>query len=683
MASAFFLTTELRRDIQTLGTRLQRAANGEEQSRTKKTSDESRALHTLEIRQIIKDIKKLLIRIEDAVPLINLAITTSGANLSTALPASVSPSRLLQASTFLTAGDAQYSMGPNAPVQVGPGFTLSLYMLFAGHSKQINTETMRDATWKEVIHKARLKLVRVPLVEWDPARSASRLSNAKGQDQSTSSPLPAPENNYQMSSISEEGSSNEFAYQLEIVEDFDDDRVHSFEEGEPQPGPYGDVRLAGIRELLPIYQVSKIFYADTGKILNIGTQGETNNPILLLKRDINATPPRLMMEDRENYDEWQAEPREFYRDESEEESQDDIDRQICRESSVNLAQEPVEHAQCPGSETARLWQLPPGLDPEWLALEVYNEPEEDSTSEDGQDLDDFPASTPARPKCFKESPTEASLAAGLADVKLDPNSSPPLSLPHHQIPGTPLQSSASLPTLPFIPPVRSSLSLLEMLIRLTALQQVHQTSHLAIPDEFLNFFLQESSTTGGDADERRRTRHETRQRVGFDPYDESPIKHHGEDYQYQNQGQGYERGGSPYEYEQGYGDGYQYEGGQSPRWQERDATPQRSPWLLRSREGSNSQRGSPEPWVLRSREAATSQHGSPATSSPIQPYRQPARRPARPLERVLQERGVVKNGSPLGRGMSVETDSTLGTSPGSPTLINRTEKIDIHADGGH
>jgi hypothetical protein len=71
-----------------------------------------------------------------------------------------------------------------------------------------------------------------------------------------------------------------------------------------------------------------------------------------------------------------------------------------------------------------------------------------------------------------------------------------------------------------------------MLIRLTALQQFQQSSHLAIPDELLTFFLSESSTVGagGDAELRRRVRREARQRVGFDPYDESPIKRRGEEY---------------------------------------------------------------------------------------------------------------------------------------------------------
>ena len=202
-----------------------------------------------------------------------------------------------------------------------------------------------------------------------------------------------------------------------------------------------------------------------------------------------------------------------------------------------------------------------------------------------------------------------------------------------------------------------------MLIRLTALQQFQQASHLSIPDELLTFFLEESSTTGagGDGEERRRTRREARQKVGFDPYDESPVKRRGEDYQYQNQGQdgyAYSRGGTPYqEYDQN--DGYPLG---SPRW---------------SREQSQSMppQGTPEPWLLRSRERSGSRRGSPDVrpSSPVSPYR-PQRRTTRPLDRVQGERGTVK-GSPLGRGVSVGTDSTLGTSPGSPTLVDRNAKV--------
>jgi hypothetical protein len=84
-----------------------------------------------------------------------------------------------------------------------------------------------------------------------------------------------------------------------------------------------------------------------------------------------------------------------------------------------------------------------------------------------------------------------------------------------------------------------------MLIRLTALQQFQQTSHLAIPDEFLTFFLSESSTvgSGGDSDLRRRVRREARLRVGFDPYDESPIKRRGEEYLAHSGEGGYDESG--------------------------------------------------------------------------------------------------------------------------------------------
>jgi hypothetical protein len=75
-----------------------------------------------------------------------------------------------------------------------------------------------------------------------------------------------------------------------------------------------------------------------------------------------------------------------------------------------------------------------------------------------------------------------------------------------------------------------------MLLRLTSLQQFQQQSHLSINDELLNFFLEESAATGagGDESHRQRLRSDARRRVGWDPYDESPMKRRGESYQYQN-----------------------------------------------------------------------------------------------------------------------------------------------------
>lgn len=605
MESAVTLTKALRWDIQSLGVRLEKAAAAEESSRKKRNGAKSRAAHEIEIRHIVQDIRKLLTRIEDAVPLINLAITTSGASLSTQLPASVSPSRLLQASTFLTAGDTQYSMNPGVPMQIGPAFTLSLYMLFSGHAYRIHedSESMRETTWKEVIHKARVKLMRVPL-------------HYAGHPSSTSTEEPA--------TISGEGKATEYSYHIEIIEDLDDDRVHSFEEDEAQPGPCGDVLLAGIREFLPIHQISKIFYADTGKILNIGSQGETNSPVLLLKRDINALPPRRMMEEDEKRSEWYEDPEELPTPEEDDDgsdSQDDIDRQIRRESTVvlPLQEEAPEQLHDP-------WCFPPDLDPEWLALEVYTEePDTSSESDLEQEIPDDSAYVSHRPSSSSDpnpnpnpSPSSDKLAADLASLKISqtPSPSPAQLTPQTPSQVTPIPKSQPPQNTTPYGAIRSSLSLLEMLIRLTALQQFQQSSHLSIPDELLTFFLEESSTTGagGDADNRRRTRREARRKVGFDPYDESPVKRHGEEYQYAAAGgEGYgAREGTPYtEYEyqrseRGNGGGFHGYGGASP-----------------------SPRGTPEPWLLRSREVSSSgpghrvRRGTPdgMPSSPMSPYR--------------------------------------------------------------
>ena len=658
LESAVAVTRALRWEIQALGIRIANAATAEEASRRKQNKARSRPDHEKEIREIVQDIRNVLARIEDEVPLISLAITTSGAGLSTMLPPSVSPSRMLQASNLLTNADTRYSMDPTSPVQVGPAFTVSLYMLFAGHyrEKQEQIDTARESTFKEVIHKARVKLMRLPLQ-----------SVGSGSQPVLQSIDPGEEGTPVMTG---ERKQNEYNYRLEIIEDLDDGRVHEFEDGGPQPASYGDVHLAGIREFLPIYQVSRIFYANTGKILGIGNPEEMHSPVLLLKRDINAKEPRQLMEEREKnlnlYEdpEEQGDPKgqedceEQGISDSSDDSQDDIDEQIRKESSTATPEEPVHEAQSP---VEREWCLPADLDNEWLAFEVYTEAE-DSTSEDEQDDNEDSAYISHRPSSSGEAQNDDSLIAGLEHLHLNEESAV-VPVPSQQVACSPPFANCGPPGSTTHVPIRTALSLLEMLIRFTALQQWQQASHLSIPDEFLTFFLCESSTTGagGDAELRKRTRREAVRKMGFDPYDESPIKRRGEEYQYQNQAQEaydrYSRGNTPYE-ESNPPNGYP-----SPQqgWmRERNSTTP-EPWLLRSREHSSASRRSP-----------SNNPPSSPIGSPISPYRS-QRKSTRPLDRVQEGSRAVK-GSPLGRGMSVETDSTLGTSPGSPTLVDRDDK---------
>lgn len=663
LESAVTLTKELRWDIQSLGVRLAKAASAEESARRGNSRSKPRPDHKAELRFIVQDIKRLLTRIEDAVPLINLAITTSGASLSTALPATVSPSRLLQASTFLTACDTRYSIDSSRPVQVGPTFTLSVYMLFAGHSNRPHDERgLRDMVWKEAIHKAKVKLMRGPLSDSydDGAPTEFRSStNADGLGDSSTVGTSEHDDSSELQ-IAGERKANEYSYRLVIVEDLDDNRVHTYEENEPQPGPFEDVALAGLREHFPIHQISKIFYADTGKILNIGSDGETNSPVLLLKRDVNAIPPRRMMESSERENLWdepfesvEGEGRQLEdsitddTDTDPDESQLDIDEQLRRENSVLEPNDPPEA----DVHTEAVWGFPPNLDPEWVAFEVYVGSDDDESSDDGEeDSARDSAYASVRPSSSHEPPADPDLTRSLSNLDIGSSSSTGSPSPEkrrHSRP-PPVRPTSAAP----FGPVRSSLSLLEMLIRLTALQQFQQASHLSIPDELLNFFLEESSTTGagGDVEERRQRRWEARQKVGFDPYDESPIKHRGEDYQYGSQPS------SPARNMRG-GPGFdEYDQSPLPRrgWERsRSATPNSGTpdWLLRNKENSSG-----------SKKGRTAEF----PSSPGSPYI-PAPKAPRPLDRIQQERRGAK-GSPLGRGVSVETDSSLGTSPLSPTL---------------
>ncbi|KAF7116486.1 hypothetical protein CNMCM5793_004774 [Aspergillus hiratsukae] len=500
LESAVSLTKTLRMDMQALGQRLANAAASEELIRKGAKSPRDRSRNDAEIKLIIRDIKRLLTRIEDAVPLMNLAITTSGARLSTNLPATVSPSRLLQASTFLTAGDTQYWMSPAQAIQIGPTFTLSIYMLFAGHVRPQDEDGIRETTWKEVIHKARVKLRRVPM------------------DLASNTPTPT-----WRAKLPAEARIDEYHYQMLIIEDLDDGRVHSYDEDEPQPEPYEGIRLAGMREILPIHQISKIFYADTSKVLNINTEGEVNNPVLLLKRDINAIPPRRMLE-RDETDSIYAQ--EEQDEEETDEIQAQLDAQLNGAKSRNALNQSYNENSIPEH-----WRLPKDLDPEWIAFEVYNEDESSDTESEAGEAPD------------REDSIDPQTMANLSLDAKDDRSRQTTSTSSHPAATTTVSN-------PYFNNIRTSLSLLETLLRLMSLQQFQQQSHLSISDELLNFFLEESSTTGagGDEQHRQRLRADARRRVGWDPYDESPVKRRGEDYQYGGTPVGYSREGSEYPY---------------------------------------------------------------------------------------------------------------------------------------
>ena len=533
-----------------------------------------------------------------------------------------------------------------------------MYMLFLGHLRPQNEEDVRESTWKEVIHKADVRLMRVPINSLYTLPGIHQTGIFPGHlngDGGTRGSSGLEGSDYFPQHLEGEAKADEYAYQLVIVEDLDDDRVHDFEDGEPRPGPYGDVSSAGIREAIPIHELSKIFYADTGKILNIGSEGEANSPVLLLKRDPNAVPPRRMMdrnidEDGEGYDDADAN------------GSDQSPPQKGHENSQAVVASPQRRLRSPSrastppqdQQVAQLpdpWRLPPNLDPEWVAFEVYAESEDSDTESEFERSSSRLASSSRAPSLDPKTTSALSRLSMKSPTSTSPSLQPP----------TPQTQQQFRPTLP---PIRTSLSLLETLLRLLSLQQFQQAPHLSIPDELLTFFLSESASTGAasdDVQERKRLRDEARRRVGFDPYDESPVKRRGEEYQYHGR-----EGTPPWDGEGGYGSerGYESEGRyHSPRYEDegydtrnwthpwqggrspsrpREATPQTSPLLLKNRSRS----GTPErPTSSPGRHAAPKGwHGT--------------------LDGLRQgPADAARRGSPLARPGTGITDEGLGTSP--------------------
>ena len=495
------------------------------------------------MRSIISDLRRLLDRIDREIPALQLAISGSKESLDTSLPPTVSPSRLLQASTFLTIGDTQYA-GATNPVQIGPSFTLSLYMLFLGHASahsEPRGNNVGDATgdgtpatpetsifpsteecrpygigeggrkplWQEVMHKARVRLCRTPLdYKFDP------LTGYKPANGRQTAPSVADNMGF--------FPTDEFAYHLEIIEDLDDGRVHD----DVYTCPYDSILQAGRRESIPVHQLAKIFYTDTGRVLNIGSDADgDNNPVLLLKRDAISPLPTRMADRLAAYspakdeDGPESAAVEDTNNSKWSDTQSDIDRQLLTESEV-LTQTGREETGCRDDEG---WKLPSHLDPEWLALEVFVDDEPGSSDPD--DSDDEPEPLRARKKRNSLDPRVVDqirhLSIGASPGPSSKASSRPVSQDIWV--NNPMANQDALVARSPFGAITTSLSLMEMLMRLAGLQEFQQMCHLAIPDHILTFFLEETSTTGLAGEEKRNERREARRRVGFDPYTDTPT----------------------------------------------------------------------------------------------------------------------------------------------------------------
>ncbi|KAJ1836352.1 Ran-specific GTPase-activating protein 30 [Coemansia sp. RSA 2711] len=207
---------------------------------------------------IVSDLKLLLQAIEDAVPLLNLALTTSGAHLGGALPAEVSPGRLMQASALLSRATTWFNMRGGradclADAMVGEPFTLRLYSLFVG---AVRPRARQDFTWKEECARCQVAL-------WRTATMAPDLL---------------------YSSI---------GYELRILEDQNDGRYHD----EVLDGPCVGAQPRWVADMakrlpLPVWpgrqirirleDIVGLHYTSAGSLLNIE---DSNSPVLVISFD--------------------------------------------------------------------------------------------------------------------------------------------------------------------------------------------------------------------------------------------------------------------------------------------------------------------------------------------------------------------------------------------------------------
>ncbi|KAK6507880.1 hypothetical protein TWF481_006301 [Arthrobotrys musiformis] len=478
LESAMALTKSLREDIESLGVRLLSAAEAEERHRgTRKKGQHDKDT----AKKIIAEIKDLTKRIEDAVPLISLSVTASGASLSTAMPESVSPSRLLQASTILTFADQMYMQNPFQERQIGTAFTLTLYQLFAGHSHRTGPK-VDEFTWQEVAFKCKVKILRVPL-----HYGGSEVDNDLGA---------ADQPEHYMRGAEK---TDEYAYELRIVEDLDDGRVHE-DEGEP----YDEVKNAGRRLSVPIHQISKIFYTNSGKILGI----DSITPVLLLKRNPLAEPPRRLLERIGRYE----------RDEDEDDLSEVDGPSAQLHDGVLDGNTSIHH-----EPHTKKWDFPEHLDKEWLAFELWQEPtdsdeDDEDDEEDEEESEVFDSKEPRKETNY----SIASLIPGFSHLLRGKETTPP---PKQTSASVSIRKPSTVTEKPSIGyqrgisglsnPSLASLSLLECLLRLTGLQNYQQTSHLFVHDELLNLFLSDAYS---DEKSRRKERATAKKKIGFDPF---------------------------------------------------------------------------------------------------------------------------------------------------------------------
>ncbi|KAK9377953.1 RanGTP-binding protein-domain-containing protein [Lipomyces chichibuensis] len=438
------LTRALRRDINEFDDRVEQAS---QRIQLAKSTDEKRkAANSVEQYML-----GLLSRIEDSIPLISLALTTSGANLQASLPDTVSPSRLLQASAFLLAADSAFDSRPFERHQVGPTFTLKLYTVFYGTARNPHTTTAGDITWKEEYPKSYIEIFRVP-IEKEVGKGEGHKYTHRFSNRQT------------------------YSYELVVMEDLDDGRYHDEFDSENPPKPDTNGAIKGRSRTVPLSIITRLFFSASGRLLEID---DAISPVLVVKlnKAFLQRSPYLMLDDNSSFDE------------------DDFETEV--HSDTEETKGPILAAMVDSAANI-----------EWLAFELWTDDAERDMYEDDEDENDdidegveeaeslelVPDQGKRRPSILSES----TLAAALSRLTLSSADIEAIVAPRRQQTPLPMSTSSeghqqqlqqqSTQSI-------NSLSLLEYIIRLAALQTNDQASALNISDERIALYLRDENRT--------------------------------------------------------------------------------------------------------------------------------------------------------------------------------------------
>ncbi|KAI8051200.1 RanGTP-binding protein-domain-containing protein [Syncephalis plumigaleata] len=408
LESVLELTTTLRRDMDRFARRLADDVATWEESEKHDNKEETMEARATSVARVTRELKALLARIEDAVPFLNLALTTSGANLGTSLPNSVSPSRLMQASSALADCARRFRDEGNLREEwVWPAFDLRFYRMFRG---SIRPKSLKDSTWIMEMARCTGRVARVPGGEAAAAASSNpgtaRVSTSDGLD---------------------------YVYDLVLEEDFNDGLYH--EELVDRDESNDDTEIRGREWRIPVEEVERLYYSSSGRLLEI--EG-ARHPVLVLKVVKGAGRMRSA-------------------------------ELVCPSTPPAVA---ATGAHGSIAEPANV---------EWYAIELYQEGDMvgDATDEEDEEEEEEEEQEEKEATSSSASSTNSN---GTSNTKLE-EASPfivdPAPLPVHE---------AAKPTAAAM---IGTLSLLEFMVRLSALEVCLQRSHLEAPDEMINLFLRD------------------------------------------------------------------------------------------------------------------------------------------------------------------------------------------------